>query len=473
MMVAMTGWRGFLRLALLTGWILPVACSSQDQSAEFAARSTTTSKPGASTSAGTQQSEAAEVRSSSATDPPPSLSVTLKSVLSVDTTDVGYMNVQALRDVGWLAAIRANKDLAGSLKELETKCGADPLAAVDEIASANSPVGFVAIFKLGAHRDVALECVKHVAGGDLINDVAGRPVVQLTPDQAVTLDGDFLILGSKKSIEAVRSRTSSAPPRFALVLTPRAGVILNVALASPDLPYDLTRVQLLLTTTTEELLIELTGEARNEDGTKRFEAWVGQATAEAAQLKGVPADFQKLVKELKTSRQGNVVTVKLGIKGDQTKQSEALGLLTQALVIGGRRYTTSAKTSEAKNNIGAIARALASHVQSCQDQSATPNTCLFPASAPAVPTAIPKGLKYQSAISDWTGPWNQMKFILSEPQYYRYRTETSRDGKTCTVIAEGDLDGDGKTSFFSTTVTIDAKGATKITRDIKMQDELE
>ena len=74
------------------------------------------------------------------------------------------------------------------------------------------------------------------------------------------------------------------------------------------------------------------------------------------------------------------------------------------------------------------------------------------------PAAVPKGEKYQSTPKDWATPfWQSLRFEMTMPQYYADSAVASTDGQTCTLIAEGDLDGDGKTSRFEIVVTRDAK----------------
>ena len=83
----------------------------------------------------------------------------------------------------------------------------------------------------------------------------------------------------------------------------------------------------------------------------------------------------------------------------------------------------------------------------------------FPPSAPPVPGAVPPGTKYQSSPSDWQeGSWKTIGFTMDTPQYYRYSVVTSGDRKHATVRAEGDLDGDGKSSLYELPLELDKQG---------------
>ena len=74
----------------------------------------------------------------------------------------------------------------------------------------------------------------------------------------------------------------------------------------------------------------------------------------------------------------------------------------------------------------------------------------FPPSAPRVPASLAfiHGVKYQSAAADWTGSWKTLRFRIADPQYFAYSFESTPDGRHVIVRAEGDLDGNGKTSLF-------------------------
>jgi type IV pilus assembly protein PilA len=144
-----------------------------------------------------------------------------------------------------------------------------------------------------------------------------------------------------------------------------------------------------------------------------------------------------------------------------------IGVLAALAIYGVRRYMASAKTSEAKNTIGAISRAAAaayerenaaSEILAPGDTSSGTNNQLCNAAA-AVPGAVPQGTKYQPAEADWGGAddvtgWRCLKFSVTQPIYYQYHytRETNVPNQTTPVThigtewfeagAVGDLDGD-------------------------------
>jgi hypothetical protein len=79
--------------------------------------------------------------------------------------------------------------------------------------------------------------------------------------------------------------------------------------------------------------------------------------------------------------------------------------------------------------------------------------CSFPPSSAWTPSAPPCGY-YAADPTIWNGaPWSKMGFGIHQDHYYRYRIETSPDGLTMVVLAEGDLDCDGVRSTFERVVT--------------------
>lgn len=140
-----------------------------------------------------------------------------------------------------------------------------------------------------------------------------------------------------------------------------------------------------------------------------------------------------------------------------------IGVLAALAIYGVRKYLLNAKTAEAKEGIGRIAK----DASSAYDREGMPSATLaLTASAgithrlcePAamVPSAQANvaGQKWQSSPSHWTGPgWNCLKFSMKDPQYYMYQYDSSATtgaaGTFFTAYAFGDLNGDTVTSMFS------------------------
>ncbi|HEY2405853.1 MAG TPA: prepilin-type N-terminal cleavage/methylation domain-containing protein [Polyangiaceae bacterium] len=138
-----------------------------------------------------------------------------------------------------------------------------------------------------------------------------------------------------------------------------------------------------------------------------------------------------------------------------------IGILAALAVFGVRKYLANAKTAEARNALGQMAKdAVTAYDKEGMSATvlalgavATVNHRLC-SSAVEVPSAAPKGAKYQSSPTDWVGAnkdsgWSCLKFSMQDPQYFAYNyTSTGAEGSFA-CIANGDLDGDGNPSTFT------------------------
>jgi type IV pilus assembly protein PilA len=142
-----------------------------------------------------------------------------------------------------------------------------------------------------------------------------------------------------------------------------------------------------------------------------------------------------------------------------------VGILAVLAIYGVRKYVANAKTAEARNSLGQIAKDAASAAE--REKGTAPvvaasgtSTILraFCATAASVPATIPAGQKYQSSKGDWTSGdsvtgWTCIKFAMEEAQYYQYGYQatpsTSAVSGGFVATANGDLNGDGVFSTFS------------------------
>jgi len=141
-----------------------------------------------------------------------------------------------------------------------------------------------------------------------------------------------------------------------------------------------------------------------------------------------------------------------------------IGVLAALAVYGVRRYLLSAKTAEAKNAIGQMAKdakaafereSMASVVLGAGSSTRVVHNLCTDAPAP-VPDSIAKvnGMKYQSKVTDWGGSQTAgficLRFTMDDPQYYMYDYKgTTGETGSFTAFGYGDLNGDGVTSTFS------------------------
>ncbi len=140
-----------------------------------------------------------------------------------------------------------------------------------------------------------------------------------------------------------------------------------------------------------------------------------------------------------------------------------IGVLAALAIYGVRKYLLNAKTAEAKEGIGRIAK----DASSAYDREGMPATTLGlggtagithrlcpPAVRVPSDSASIKGQKWQSSPANWNvDGWNCLKFSMKDPQYYVYQYTSSgttgASGETFIVHAHGDLNGDATTSTFT------------------------
>jgi type IV pilus assembly protein PilA len=152
-----------------------------------------------------------------------------------------------------------------------------------------------------------------------------------------------------------------------------------------------------------------------------------------------------------------------------------VGILAVLAIYGVRKYLANAKTAEAQNSLGQIAKDAATEYEK-ESMAATVLTpgnsagfsrALCKTATNAVPTALTsvQGKKYQSDPGEWnvgntaTPPsgWACLKFTMDAPQYYMYgytSPGTGSSGDTFTATANGDLNGDGVASTFQITGSV-------------------
>jgi type IV pilus assembly protein PilA len=151
-----------------------------------------------------------------------------------------------------------------------------------------------------------------------------------------------------------------------------------------------------------------------------------------------------------------------------------VGILAVLAVYGVRKYLANAKTAEARNSLGQMAKdeaaayereSMAANVLPGSTTAAMSRRMCASASAtvPATSTAV-QGKKYQSTAHEWNADeagnsgFACLKFSIDMPQYYMYSyTVTgsgSNVGDSFVGAAQGDLNGDGTQSLFQVTGSI-------------------
>jgi|SoiMethySBSTD1v2_1073268.scaffolds.fasta_scaffold105642_3 type IV pilus assembly protein PilA len=138
-----------------------------------------------------------------------------------------------------------------------------------------------------------------------------------------------------------------------------------------------------------------------------------------------------------------------------------IGVLAALAIYGVRRYLLNAKTAEAKEGIGRLAKDATTAYQrermnpamlAAGDESNAAHAFCGSATN-AVPDTVPAGSKKQPGPAEWaTGDqnagWKCLKFSMNEPVYYQYNYVSADTTAGFNATATGDLNGDGTTSLF-------------------------
>ncbi len=155
-----------------------------------------------------------------------------------------------------------------------------------------------------------------------------------------------------------------------------------------------------------------------------------------------------------------------------------IGILAVLAVYGVSKYIANAKTAEARNSLGQMTKDIAAAYEREAMDGAPMGEgtstgvmralCMTAAnSVPAKPGSI-QGKKYQSKKEDWApGPdveanrgFPCLRFVMDAPQYFMYMytsdATAATSGAKFEATAEGDLNGDGTLSKFTTKGNIDA-----------------
>jgi type IV pilus assembly protein PilA len=172
-----------------------------------------------------------------------------------------------------------------------------------------------------------------------------------------------------------------------------------------------------------------------------------------------------------------------------------IGVLAALAIIGVRNYLASAKTAEAKDKIGAIARAAVGayeretyNNEMLQDGATSTTTMhVLCTAANAVPAVVPAGKKTQPStaagadfqLGSATQGWPCLKFGISDPVYYQFQYNVG-GGSSLYVggatgfeaAAQGDLDGNGAFSMFSRSGTL-RNGLVVLSTQVAVQNEFE
>lgn len=140
-----------------------------------------------------------------------------------------------------------------------------------------------------------------------------------------------------------------------------------------------------------------------------------------------------------------------------------MGVVAAVAIPAFVNYVRRSKTIEARANVNAIARGVA---------TAGTETGTLPPALPTTPASAP-GPERQTWPADAAPGWDAIGFHPYEGLYYVYEYAPGADGRSFVVRARGDLDGDGVESTFEVTGELAADGTVTVSRELIVTNELE
>lgn len=161
-----------------------------------------------------------------------------------------------------------------------------------------------------------------------------------------------------------------------------------------------------------------------------------------------------------------------------------VGVMASLAIYGTRKYLAAAKTAEAKNTIGAIARgAVAAYERDTPRPDGTVTHVLCESSGP-VPATLQSASKYMpSPTTDFQTPgWKCLRFSVAMPIYYQYQYNRGAGYLAASVspgpdgfeaAAQGDLNGDGIRSTFALSGKITSSGEVVVNKAIYIENEFD
>lgn len=415
-----------------------------------------------------------------------------------------HLDLKALRQSVFFPGVRGLlTQEERKLRQVRDRCGFNAFDAFEQVAASMHNLdsnGPLIVAELAVSEDQVRECLRKVWPDGKARKVGpydGYALRESRRSMVVVVNDGMLFLGSPTEIRRAIGRrkvTGCAPVnlRAALPVGPDTPAAVLVESGSEEV-YSLAAKVVM-----RGPQLDLTGEVQFRDTSwrkatvyaERAERDLLEARDELRQVleRGL-GNKHPLIAQLGTlsiTRQGERISASLSVTSDASVGPALDNLMKQ---LERRGFT-----SEAKNTIGAMSRGA---------QAAYERETYAPGSQPAhqlctsaidVPAKVPRGVAYQPDTTpgkdfdtgDVKGGWKCLKFSLSQPHRYQYSYRQGGNYKGprrggpdpgpngYEVSAEGDLDGDGKTSLFTRTGTVTPGTSTlRASSQIFIDDEFE
>ncbi|HEY4117933.1 MAG TPA: hypothetical protein VGM56_08760 [Byssovorax sp.] len=382
-------------------------------------------------------------------------------------------------------AVRPAATLRDLVRELTRPAGADGAVAARFEQGMKGALGF------------DFDDLDRIVGGELTIAIAATPHAHLSTARTNDLARDaavYVVLElrddarAKKLIAAIaREAKKDKSPGYKVTSTPTSIRWTAARGDDPPIRLDLHAGAILLAVGAQKLIDRASASLDRKERT--LGASAAYASTSSVLSQGAEGflwmDTDRIAEGIsptipKTGKVGTSRAVlgssgrglELDVDGQGGADVAIVGTLAALGIYGVQRYLTSAKTAEAKNTIGAISRAaVAAYEREALGSSGAAVTHKLCKSAQAVPRAVPAGVKYMPSAkagqdfesgSEDAG-WRCLHFAMTAPHYYQYEYRQGgpykgpkRGGPDpgpggFEVSAEGDLDGNGKTSLMTRT----------------------
>ncbi len=355
------------------------------------------------------------------------------------------------------AGLRASPFYDAVQNGLKTPCYRDTLAAAQRIAFGNL-LGHKTAVMAGefANEEEAKKAFTCIGGTD-------EKTVDESTGAIYLRRGTIVIALSPEALEGLKTDNSS---------TLHVDTSTFVAARYGDVPGEETPVVGSGTLTIDDrgMRLVVDAEAAQSELIPLVKAKFDQAMTEPLpDVPGVRTLGERLRAGASLKTEGARIHGELNLPGDRATTAKFGKDVEAAVLEGIAKYAGAAKQAEAKSVLGKMAMDVVANYERETVDPKNPNKILprrktvCIGSQSRTPAVVPKGVKYQSTPKDWATPfWQDVRFAMTMPQYYAYSAVASKDGRSCTLVAEGDLDGDGKTSRFEVVITRHATHADQV-----------
>lgn len=321
-------------------------------------------------------------------------------------------------------------------------CVRDAVAAMKEgLVGSDGKRGLVVVrFDPGAAMAACLEKTAKLAK----HEVPGADAAFLDRGKVIAIRGGLLVMGDEDVVAAALAGKATPPPDD-LVLGKDEYIALHFGDPEKKLAGNGS-----LVVAPERVRFEIAADMPAPLAARFEKQFAGAST---------DPNMRAFADAVSLRRDGGKITFALEVAGTTEEQGRKIAGIAESAIQGVRAYLTAAKQAEARNTISFLAKSLVADWE--RDDAKAPRVKRKLVSFPAVPKTVPRGTKVQTSSTDWAS-WSALHFEMAAPQYYQYEIRAAKDGESADVVARGDLNGDGKTSLFKTTLKIDRKTQTLV-----------